>query len=52
MERLPVQRKLQLLLLVCDGLEVDEKDPVIIALKAVVEQSGVQSGGGAAGAVG
>ena len=34
-ERLPIERKVQLLLLVCDGVEVDNEEPLIIALNAV-----------------
>ena len=37
-ERLPIERKMQLLLLICDGLEVDKGDRLIIALKAVAER--------------
>jgi hypothetical protein len=36
-ERLPIDRKVQLLLLVCDGLEVDKEEPLMTALKTVVE---------------
>jgi hypothetical protein len=34
-ERLPIERKMQLLLLICDGLEVDKEDRLIVARKAV-----------------
>ena len=37
-ERLPLERKTQLLLLICDGLEVDNGDRLIIAIKAVAER--------------
>jgi hypothetical protein len=34
-ERLPIQRKLELLLLICDGVELEETEPVLKALKVV-----------------
>jgi hypothetical protein len=37
-ERLPIERKMQVLLLICDGLEADKGDRLIIALKAVAER--------------
>ena len=37
-ERLPIERKMQLLLLICDGLEVEKGDRLIIALKAVADR--------------
>ena len=37
-ERLPAERKLRLLLLICDGLELEPKDPLIAALLAVVRR--------------
>jgi hypothetical protein len=37
-ERLPLERKVQLLLLVCDRIEVDKDDRLLMALKAVAER--------------
>jgi hypothetical protein len=37
-ERLPLERKVQLLLLICDGLEMDKEDRLMIALRAVAER--------------
>ena len=37
-ERLPIQRKLELLLMICDGVEIEETEPVVTALKFVVER--------------
>jgi hypothetical protein len=37
-ERLPWDRKVPLLLLICDGVEMDKEEPLMLALKAVVER--------------
>jgi hypothetical protein len=37
-ERLPIRRKLELLLLVCDGVELEVQDPINRALRNVVER--------------
>jgi putative ribosome biogenesis GTPase RsgA len=37
-ERLPIERKVQLLLLICDGVEVDKEERLVIALNAVAQR--------------
>jgi hypothetical protein len=37
-ERLPIQRKVELLLLVCDNVELEAKDPILTALGTVMER--------------